>query len=63
MHKFMDADLRKFTSAVLKAVGVSGKDAHIITDSLIQANLEGIDSHGISRLPVYVQREDYFGRP
>ena len=56
MPRFKDADLRRFAETVLKAVGVSQKDAKIITDSLIQANLEGIDSHGISRLPVYVRR-------
>lgn len=56
MPRFSDTHLRRFTKAVLKEAGVPRKDAKIISDSLIQANLEGIDSHGISRLPVYVRR-------
>jgi LDH2 family malate/lactate/ureidoglycolate dehydrogenase len=56
LPEFNDVHLRSFAETVFKAVGVSRRDAQIITDSLIQANLEGIDSHGISRLPVYVRR-------
>lgn len=56
MPEFNDVHLRSFAETVFKAVGVPKRDAQIITDSLIQANLEGIDSHGISRLPVYVRR-------
>jgi LDH2 family malate/lactate/ureidoglycolate dehydrogenase len=48
--------LLDFAKEVLLQVGVPGEDAQIISRSLVQANLEGIDSHGISRLPIYVKR-------
>jgi len=37
-------------------VGLSLEDALIITDSLLFANLRGIDSHGIIRFPFYLKR-------
>lgn len=50
-------DLRRFTEAVLQAVGVPPDDAAVTTDNLIQANLRGVDTHGITRVLVpYVRR-------
>jgi len=37
-------------------VGLSLEDTTIITDSLLFANLRGIDSHGIIRFPFYLKR-------
>ena len=37
-------------------MGLSPKDVSIITDSLLFANLRGIDSHGIIRFPFYLKR-------
>jgi LDH2 family malate/lactate/ureidoglycolate dehydrogenase len=49
--------LRAFTEAVFEKVGVSPEDAAVVTDSLIEANLRGVDTHGITRmLCVYVKR-------
>lgn len=49
--------LRPFTIKVLEKVGVSPADAEIVTDSLIEANLRGVDTHGITRmLCTYVAR-------
>ncbi len=39
---------------LFKAVGVPTDQAHIMTDHLVEANLLGHDSHGIRRLPAYV---------
>ena len=50
------ADLFGFCSDVLRCVGVKENDAKTITESLILANLRGIDSHGVARLPAYVER-------
>jgi LDH2 family malate/lactate/ureidoglycolate dehydrogenase len=36
--------------------GVAEEDAKIVADSLIEADLRGMNSHGIIRLPVYVER-------
>ncbi|MDA8216533.1 MAG: Ldh family oxidoreductase, partial [Dehalococcoidales bacterium] len=49
--------LRAFTVAVFEKVGVSPEDAAVVTDSLIEANLRGVDTHGITRmLCVYIKR-------
>ena len=49
--------LRGWTQEVFQKVGVSREDATLLTDSLIEANLRGVDTHGITRmLCVYVER-------
>jgi len=48
--------LRNFCRNIFIKSGLSSKDAFIVADSLILANLRGIDSHGIIRLPFYIQR-------
>lgn len=48
--------LRDFCTNVLLKVGVEEENAEIITDSLICADLRGVKSHGIVRLPTYVER-------
>ncbi len=49
--------LRGWTQEVFQKVGVSRDDAKLLTDSMIEANLRGVDTHGITRmLCVYVER-------
>lgn len=49
--------LRCWTEGVFQKVGVSRDDAVLFADSLIEANLRGVDTHGITRmLCVYVER-------
>jgi LDH2 family malate/lactate/ureidoglycolate dehydrogenase len=48
--------LKDFCSNVLLKVEVGAENAEIITDSLICADLRGVKSHGIVRLPTYVER-------
>jgi LDH2 family malate/lactate/ureidoglycolate dehydrogenase len=48
------ADLADFCVRVFEKVGVPPRDARITTDVLVQANLRGIDSHGVARLARYV---------
>ncbi len=49
--------LRDFTYQVFVRAGMPESDARIETDSLIEANLRGVDTHGITRmLVIYVQR-------
>jgi len=43
-------------TACLQAVGVDEADAASVATSLVQTNLWGIDSHGIARLPHYLNR-------
>ena len=37
-------------------VGLPAEDAELFVDALIQADLRGIDSHGLYFLPLYVKR-------
>lgn len=53
---FCAADLQRFAERVLIQVGFSEEDSAIVSESLIRANLENNDGHGISRLPIYVKR-------
>jgi LDH2 family malate/lactate/ureidoglycolate dehydrogenase len=48
--------LKNFVEKVLVKQNVKKEDAEIAADSLIRADLEGISSHGISRLPIYSKR-------
>lgn len=48
--------LRDFCVSVLERVGVDREGAEIVGKSLIRANLRGVDSHGVMRLPIYAQR-------
>ncbi|MFP4378657.1 MAG: Ldh family oxidoreductase, partial [Spirochaetales bacterium] len=49
-------ELEAYTSAILHSCGVPQADADIVAECLIYANLSGVDSHGIIRLPHYVTR-------
>jgi len=46
----------KWGNEVFKSAGLSKKDAEIISDSLVQTSLWGIDSHGIARITHYLSR-------
>lgn len=48
--------LEMFAVTVLCAVGLSEADAKIVAWALVSANLEGIDTHGVSRLALYTRR-------
>ncbi|MBB6478941.1 Ldh family oxidoreductase [Spirochaeta isovalerica] len=51
--------LENFMKQVLLKSGIPEKDAHIISDILIESDKRGIDSHGIGRLkPIYIDRID-----
>jgi LDH2 family malate/lactate/ureidoglycolate dehydrogenase len=45
-----------FVKAILEGNGVSPAHATIIAGSLVQADLRGVDSHGINRIPSYIER-------
>ncbi|MFZ7944770.1 Ldh family oxidoreductase [Neobacillus sp. 19] len=56
MSTYSESDLKRFCENVLIKVGMNQENASVAADSLVKANLEGVDSHGISRLPIYVKR-------
>jgi ureidoglycolate dehydrogenase (NAD+) len=45
-----------WASRCLETLGMSPADARQLADSLVQTSLWGIDSHGIARLPHYMER-------
>ncbi len=47
--------LKLFAQGVLLKLGVGDRDSRIVADHLVLANLFGVDSHGIVRLPYYVK--------
>jgi LDH2 family malate/lactate/ureidoglycolate dehydrogenase len=48
--------LAAVTSAILASTGVPEADARLVADSLVDADLRGIHSHGVSRLGIYIER-------
>ena len=47
--------LREFAVALLAAGGANDQEAQRVGDSLIGANLRGYDSHGVMRIPFYLE--------
>ena len=50
--------LRQFTEQIFVAMGCSDTDARLAADVLVSADLRGVDSHGVARLPGYVRLYD-----
>lgn len=46
--------LRAFASSVFVRAGLAPEDAQTVADVLVWANLRGVDSHGVLRIPVYL---------
>jgi len=59
IKRFQPTPLREFCSALFVQVGVSQKDAWIVADSLVEADLRGIESHGVTR--VGIRNSNHFG--
>lgn len=51
--------IRKFAEKVFLSIGCSNKDAKLAADVLINADLRGVDSHGVARLSGYVRLFDH----
>ena len=49
-------DLWNFVAELFNAAGVPKKDADMVADVLIRADLRGVKSHGVSRIPIYIKR-------
>jgi len=47
---------RDFVSSVLRGNGVPAENAAIVAKCLIQADLRGVDTHGMNRIPSYMER-------
>jgi LDH2 family malate/lactate/ureidoglycolate dehydrogenase len=49
-------DLTQAATEILCAAGIDGESAEVVAKSLVDADLRGIHSHGVSRLGIYVER-------
>ncbi|MDQ6901329.1 MAG: Ldh family oxidoreductase [Candidatus Dormibacteraeota bacterium] len=66
MSTFAAEHLSQFAEGVLAAIGLVGDEARLMADCLVEANLRGVDSHGLLRLLQYadaVQRKQVNPRP
>lgn len=55
-HIISELSLTVWTKKILQAKGYKASDATLIAVSLVDANIRGVDSHGIMRLPIYLKR-------
>ncbi len=56
MPTFAASDLLEFAANMLRAGGLDDAEARIVAGSLIDANLRGHDSHGVMRIPYYLDQ-------
>ncbi len=47
--------LREYCIGLLEKVGVPRDEGFYMADGLVVANLRGVDSHGVSRMPIYMK--------
>ena len=55
MPTFTADRLKQAGQDVFQAAGASPEESRIVADSLVEANLAGHDSHGVMRIPEYVE--------
>ncbi|MEZ6047115.1 MAG: Ldh family oxidoreductase [Planctomycetaceae bacterium] len=56
MRTFSEEQLCQITSRLLLAAGADEEESEVVSRSLVGANLCGHDSHGVMRLPFYIDR-------
>ena len=54
--RYDSTELKEFCDGVFVSLGMTREDAEVAADSLVRANLEGTESHGVSRLAIYARR-------
>src|SRR6185503_16175662 len=61
------ADLEAHVTAIFDACGMSARDAGLVARTLVAADLRGVHSHGVIRVPEYAAKlhtgVDQTGRP
>ncbi len=50
------SSLRDFGAAIFERLGLPAPHAVLVADCLVRANLRGLDSHGVARIPIYAKR-------
>ena len=58
--RYLQADpVRAYISAVFAAKGMPAADAAVAAEALVRADLRGVWSHGVARVPMYCDRLDH----
>lgn len=55
MPRYKAEDLRRLTTAIFRKQGTQEEEAEILSNHLVNANLAGVDSHGVMRIPEYIE--------
>jgi len=55
-RRYRPEDVHEFCCAILEKLKVPAEDAKEVAACLLQADLRGVDSHGMIRLPIYAER-------
>ena len=50
------AELTDYCRDLFAAVGMPADDAQLTAEQLVSADLRGVESHGVVRVPIYVER-------
>lgn len=56
LRYFTPAELTRAATAFFASAGLPEADAAVVGADLVKANLRGVDSHGVSRIPMYLER-------
>ena len=54
MPNLTESGLKGLATRILNQLGASPREARVVADALVEANLDGHDSHGVVRIPDYV---------
>lgn len=55
LKKYGANDLLNFCASIFLKLGVDEDKARLVSDTMVQANLRGVDSHGVTRTRIYVE--------
>src|SRR5512146_464222 len=53
---FSEESLQEFALRLFEAAGVPPAKARLVAESLVSANLRGVDSHGVQLIPYYIRQ-------
>jgi LDH2 family malate/lactate/ureidoglycolate dehydrogenase len=56
IHNYPSDSVTELAASIAVASGVSPQDASILADALVDADIHGTSTHGVSRLNIYVRR-------
>jgi LDH2 family malate/lactate/ureidoglycolate dehydrogenase len=54
-RRFPQAELHRVVQAIFERCGMAAADAGVLADQLVMADVRGIHSHGVMRVPLYVR--------